>query len=212
MVLVVAADPRQGMGHGESCRLQDFGVADPRQLEKVRGLDCPCSAFFRKVFDEVAEQYPDVERDYAYADAMTVYLLERPEHYDVIVAENMFGDIISDLAAATVGGMGMSPSAELGDANGFFQAAHGSAPTIAGQNVANPYGTILSAASMLQWLGERHGDWRLLSAATQVEKSVEAAIAAPGGLTRDLGGPASTSAVTQLIIDALSRGALNAAE
>ena len=100
-------------------------------------------AFFRRVFNEVAEQYPDIEADYAYADAMTVYLLERPEHYDVIVMENMFGDIMSDLAAATVGSMGMSPSSELGDDHGFFQAAHGSAPTIAGKNVANPYGTIL---------------------------------------------------------------------
>ena len=169
-------------------------------------------AFFRKVFDEVGEQFPDVERDYAYADAITVHLVERPEHYDVIVTENMFGDIISDLAAATVGGMGMSPSAELGDRNGFFQAAHGSAPTIAGRDIANPYGTILSAASMLQWLGERHGDQRFLSAAAQVERSVEAALATQNGLTRDLGGSASTSGVTQLVIDGLAGGTRNAAE
>ena len=122
---------------------------------------------------------------------MTVYLLERPEHYDVIVMENMFGDIMSDLAAATVGSMGMSPSSELGEKHGFFQAAHGSAPTIAGQNIANPYGTILSAASMLQWLGERHGDQRLIAAADQIERSVEAAMTAPNGLTRDLGGKAT---------------------
>jgi 3-isopropylmalate dehydrogenase len=169
-------------------------------------------AFFRKVFDEVADQYPDIERDYAYADAMTVHLLERPEHYDVIVMENMFGDIMSDLAAATVGSMGMSPSSELGDNHGFFQAAHGSAPTIAGQNIANPYGTILSAASMLRWLGDRHNDDRLRSAADRIETGVDAAMAAPRGLTRDLGGQASTTAVTQLVIEALSRGALHAAE
>ena len=169
-------------------------------------------AFFRKIFNEVAEQYPDIEADYAYADAMTVHLLERPEHYDVIVMENMFGDIMSDLAAATVGSMGMSPSSELGENNGFFQAAHGSAPTIAGQNVANPYGTILSAASMLQWLGERHSDERLITAAGQIERSVEAAMTAPSGLTRDLGGKASTSGVTQLVVQGLSRGALHAAE
>jgi 3-isopropylmalate dehydrogenase len=162
-------------------------------------------AFFRRVFDEVADQYPDIERDYAYADAMTVYLLDRPDHYDVIVMENMFGDIMSDLAAATVGSMGMSPSAELGDRHGFFQAAHGSAPTIAGQNIANPYGTILSAASMLQWLGERHGDKRLTSAADQIEKSVEAAMKSPDGLTRDLGGKATTSGVSRLVIDGLGR-------
>lgn len=169
-------------------------------------------AFFRKVFDEVGEQYPDIERDYAYADAMTVHLLERPEYYDVIVMENMFGDIMSDLAAATVGGMGMSPSSELGDNNGFFQAAHGSAPTIAGQDIANPYGTILSAASMLQWLGERHGDASLLDAAAQIERSVEAAILAPGGLTRDLGGHGKTSAVTRLVADGLANAGMKAAQ
>jgi 3-isopropylmalate dehydrogenase len=163
-------------------------------------------AFFRRVFNEVAEQYPDIEADYAYADAMTVYMLERPQHYDVIVAENMFGDIISDLAAATVGSMGMSPSSELGDNNGFFQAAHGSAPTIAGQNIANPYGSILSAASMLQWLGDRHGDAGLTSAAAAIEVAVDAATSTPGGLTRDLGGQATTSAIAQLVIEGLSRG------
>ena len=132
-------------------------------------------------------------------------MLERPDYYDVIVMENMFGDIMSDLAAATVGSMGMSPSAELGVAHGFFQAAHGSAPTIAGQNIANPYGTILSAAAMLQWLGERHADKRLTATADQIEKSVEAAVQSPEGLTRDLGGKATTSGVSRLVIDALGR-------
>jgi 3-isopropylmalate dehydrogenase len=164
-------------------------------------------AFFRKVFDEVAAEYPDIEADYAYADAMTVYLLERPEHYDVIVMENMFGDIMSDLAAATVGSMGMSPSSELGDNNGFFQAAHGSAPTIAGKDIANPFGTILSAASMLEWLAQRHGDDRLRTSARQIEASVNAVVARPEGLTRDLGGAATTSGVTRLVVDGLSAGA-----
>jgi 3-isopropylmalate dehydrogenase len=126
--------------------------------------------------------------------------------------ENMFGDIMSDLAAATVGSMGMSPSSELGDSHGFFQAAHGSAPTIAGQNIANPYGTILSAASMLQWLGERHADERLLSAANQIESSVDASMATSNGLTRDLGGTATTTDVTRMVIDQLSSTARHAAE
>jgi 3-isopropylmalate dehydrogenase len=100
--------------------------------------------------------------------------------------------------------MGMSPSSELGDNNGFFQAAHGSAPTIAGQNVANPYGTILSAGSMLDWLGERHADERLVSAAEEIERSVQQALLSPGGLTRDLGGNATTTDVTQLVIEGLA--------
>lgn len=169
-------------------------------------------AFFRKIFNEVAEQYPDIEADYAYADAMTCHLIERPEHYDVIVTENMFGDIISDLAAVTVGSMGMSPSAELGAEHGFFQAAHGSAPTIAGMNIANPYGTILSGAAMLQWLGERHSDQRLLLAAAAVEHGVSAAMRSPNGLTRDLGGTATTSGITELVIGNLSPVASDAAE
>ncbi|MBN9472067.1 MAG: isocitrate/isopropylmalate dehydrogenase family protein [Bosea sp.] len=169
-------------------------------------------AFFRKVFNEVAEHYPDIETDYAYADAMTCHLVERPEFYDVIVTENMFGDIISDLAAVTVGSMGMSPSSELGDHNGFFQAAHGSAPTIAGQNIANPYGTILSASSMLVWLGERHGDPRLIRGGAAIERAVDAAMASPGGLTRDLGGSATTSDVTRRVIDNLASQTSVAAE
>lgn len=153
-------------------------------------------AFFRRVFAEVAAQYPDVEVDYSLADAMTVHLVERPDFYDVIVTENMFGDIISDLAAATVGSMGMSPSRELGDNHGLFQAAHGSAPTIAGQGIANPYGSILAAASMLTWLGERHDDRRLNKAAQTIEAAVAAALADGGKyLTRDLDGDAGTSDV-----------------
>jgi 3-isopropylmalate dehydrogenase len=162
-------------------------------------------AFFRKVFDEVAALYPDIEADYALADAMTVHLIERPDFYDVIVTENMFGDIISDLAAATVGGMGMSPSRELGDAHGFFQAAHGSAPTIAGKGIANPYGSILSAASMLTWLGERHHDERLPRAGRAVERAVESALAETGRyLTPDLGGSAKTRDVVNGVIHHLN--------
>lgn len=162
-------------------------------------------AYFRKIFNEVAEQYPDVERDYAYADAMTCHMIERPEFYDVIVTENMFGDIISDLAAVTVGSMGMSPSAELGDHNGFFQAAHGSAPTIAELNIANPYGSMLSAAMMLDWLGLRHEDERLVRGARAIDQAVNLSMSEPSGLTRDLGGQASTSDVTARVINNLAR-------
>jgi 3-isopropylmalate dehydrogenase len=162
-------------------------------------------AFFRKVFDEVAADYPDVEADYALVDAMTAHLIERPDFYDVIVAENMFGDIISDLAAATVGGMGMSLSRELGDTHAFFQAAHGSAPTIAGKGIANPYGSILSAASMLNWLGERHHDERLPRAGHAIEAAVESALADSGKyLTPDLGGSARTRDVVEGVIRHLS--------
>jgi len=95
-------------------------------------------SFFRKVFSEAAQNYPDIEIDFAYIDAMACWMIQQPDFYDVVVTENMFGDIITDLGAATVGSMGMSPSAEVGDEHGLFQGSHGSAPTIAGKNIANP--------------------------------------------------------------------------
>lgn len=159
-------------------------------------------AFFRRVFDEVGEQYPDVEKDYSYVDAMTVHLVERPDFYNVIVSENLFGDIISDLGAVTVGGMGMSPTAEIGDHHGFFQAAHGSAPTIAGQGIANPYGTILAGAMMLHWLAERHDEPALAATGERIEAAVSRALA--GGVkTRDIGGSAPTRDVTDAVIGEL---------
>lgn len=156
-------------------------------------------AFFRAVFNEVGAAYPDVQRDHAYADAITVHMLKRPDFYDVIVAENMFGDILSDLGAGTVGGLGIAASAELGEHHGLFQGAHGSAPDIAGQNLASPVATILSGALMLRWLGERHADADLLAAATRVERAVETVLAAGETVPRDLGGTASCTDMTDAI-------------
>lgn len=156
-------------------------------------------AFFRAVCEEVKAGYPDVEIDYAYADAITVHMLKKPDFYDVIVAENMFGDIISDLGAGTVGGLGIAASAELGERQGLFQGAHGSAPDIAGQNAASPVATILSGALMLRWLGERHGDAALLAGADRVERAVEAVLAGGQVVPRDLGGVASCTEVTEAV-------------
>ena len=160
-------------------------------------------AFFRAVCDEVGQSFPDVAVDHAYADAITVHLLKRPDFYDVIVAENMFGDIISDLGAATVGGLGIAASAELGDTHGLFQGAHGSAPDIAGQDMASPIATILSAALMLRWLGERHDDSDIGGAATRIETAVETVLAERRALPTDLGGTASCGEVTEAVCRAL---------
>lgn len=156
-------------------------------------------AFFRAVCTEVAAGYPDVEIDYAYADAITVHMLKKPDFYDVIVAENMFGDIISDLGAGTVGGLGIAASAELGDNHGLFQGAHGSAPDIAGQNLASPVATVLSGAMMLRWLAERHADQGLGEAADRVERAVEAVLAAGETVPHDLGGRATCTEMTAAI-------------
>lgn len=162
-------------------------------------------SFFRKVCAEVAEEYPDIELDFCIVDALTAHLVSRPGFYDVIVAENMFGDIISDLGPATVGSVGISPTAEIGDDIGYFQAAHGSAPDIAGKGIANPVGTILSSVLMLNWLAERHGDTRLSKVGARIQKVVEEAYAAGEILTGDLGGKCTTEAVTQNLCAALQR-------
>lgn len=161
-------------------------------------------AFFRKICDEVHQGYPDIGIDYAYADAITVHMVKRPDFYDVIVAENMFGDIISDLGAATVGGMGISPSGEIGDDYALFQGAHGSAPDIAGQNIASPVASVLSAVMMLRWLGDRKGDARLLDAGDRIESAVGRVLAAGETVPTDLGGSAKCTEMADAICRALA--------
>ena len=157
-------------------------------------------AFFRAVCNEVALTFPDVEIDHAYADAITVHMIKKPDFYDVIVAENMFGDIISDLGAGTVGGLGVASSAELGEHHGLFQGAHGSAPDIAGQDAASPVATMLSAALMLRWLGERHADAALVQDALRIETAVEAVLAQGIAVPADQGGNARCSEFTQAVL------------
>jgi 3-isopropylmalate dehydrogenase len=161
-------------------------------------------AFFRAVFDEVAADYPDVQAEHAYIDAMTMYLVQRPGHYDVIVAENMFGDILSDLGAATAGGLGVAPSGDIGDHYGLFQPSHGTAPDIAGKGIANPLAAILSAGLMLEWLGERDGDDEAGRAAAGIEAALGAVARAGRVLTPDLGGTGTTAAVGDAIVAALA--------
>jgi 3-isopropylmalate dehydrogenase len=162
----------------------------------------PSMAFFREVFDQVAAGYPEVETERIYVDAMALYLVQRPQSFDVLVTENMFGDILSDLGAATVGGMGMAPSADIGEAQAVFQPAHGSAPDIAGQGKANPVATILSVAMMLEWFGEPE----CLSAAGQIRRAVETVLSDPQNATADLGGKLSTGEMTAKILRAVGEG------
>ena len=112
-------------------------------------------AFFRRVFDEVGEGYPEIEREYLYADAAAQALVVRPQHFDVLVMENFLGDILSDLGGGTVGGIGLCPSGNIGDHHAYFEPIHGSAPDIAGQDRANPISQVLTLAMMLDHLGER---------------------------------------------------------
>ena len=166
------------------------GVRRVTSVDKANVLKS--QAYFREIYDSVAENYPGTERDYAYVDAYTVYQVSRPDYYDVVVAENMFGDIISDLAAGTVGGMGMAPSADVGDKYGVFQPSHGTAPDIAGEGIANPYAQILSASMMLTWLGERNEDDDAKAAAVAIDEAVGRALQSTSTHTGDLGGSAKT--------------------
>lgn len=160
-------------------------------------------AFFRSVFDGVAKEHPDVSTNYAYVDAMTAYQVLCPERFDVVVAENMFGDIISDLAAATIGGLGLAASGDVGDRHGLFQPGHGSAPDIAGRGIANPLATILSGAMMLDWLGDRRGDNAAIDAARNIDQAVTKVLAEGRFRTPDLGGNSTSLEVSQAVVKAL---------
>jgi 3-isopropylmalate dehydrogenase len=160
------------------------------------------TGLFRDVCREVAKDYPDVSVDDFHIDAMTVHLVRNADRFDVIVTENMFGDILSDLAGEIAGSLGIAPSVNSSDAHAMAQAAHGSAPDIAGKDLANPIAMILSGAMLLDWLGAKHDDPRLADAALRVEQGVAAAVAA-GTSTRDLGGTASTTEFTAAVVDAV---------
>ncbi|WP_425038810.1 isocitrate/isopropylmalate dehydrogenase family protein [Primorskyibacter sp. S187A] len=160
-------------------------------------------AFFRKIFDEIAPLYPQVETGYNYVDAQALDLVRKPWEYDVMVMENMFGDILSDLAGGLVGGMGMASCAEIGDETGLFQPAHGSAPDIMGQDKANPLAAILSGALMLDYLADKAGRANLGEAAMLIEDAVEAGFAANALRPMEFGGDMGTRAVVRELLDRL---------
>ena len=158
----------------------------------------PSMAYFRRIFDEVAAEFPAVRTERIYVDAAALYLVENPRRFDVLVTENMFGDILSDLAAGLVGGMGMAPSADLGERYAVFQPAHGSAPDIAGQGIANAIAAILSAAMMLDWLpGAAAG-------AALIRSAVGRFFATSEERTCDLGGRLKTAELGDRIVGLLA--------
>ena len=195
---------------GVSERLFDFSfkLAGQRKQRGYAGrLTCvdkanvfASLAFFRKIFDQVGTRFSDIEQDYMYVDACALNMVKQPWNMDVLVTENMFGDILSDLGAGLMGGMGMAPSADIGDNNGVFQPCHGSAPDIAGQGKANPTAMILSGAMMLAWLGEKHGIKEMIRAADNLNLAVENAFAVGDLLPFELGGDAGTEKVNTAIL------------
>ena len=156
------------------------------------------NAFLRKIFDEVAARHPDIGADRLYIDAGAMMMVMNPARFDVIVTENVFGDITSEIAAGLVGGLGVAPSADVSHDHAVFQPCHGTAPDIAGKGIANPVAAILSAAMMLDWIGERHKDGACLNAAAAV-RTATARVLESGPRTRDAGGTASTEKVAAAI-------------
>jgi 3-isopropylmalate dehydrogenase len=163
-------------------------------------------AFFRKLFDEAAVRHPDVATERLYVDACAAMLVRRPWDFDVMVMENMFGDILSDLTAGLIGGMGMAPSADIGDGHAVFQPCHGTAPDIMGKGLANPTAMILSVAMMLDWLAERHGHAPAAHAARAIEGAVDRAFAA-GLKPAEFGGGDGTAEIARGIFATLTMAA-----
>ena len=154
---------------------------------------------FRSIFDEKSSAWDDLEVDYAYIDAFTMWLVRNPEWFDVVVTSNMFGDIATDLGSVLQGGMGMAASGNIGDEHAFFEPVHGSSPKHAGKNKVNPIATINSVQMMLEWLGHRNDDEEALRVAQYIDESVAEHLFEGTLLTYDLGGNATTSEVGSAI-------------
>lgn len=160
-------------------------------------------AFFRKIFYERAAAFPEIGAGHAYVDAVALDMVRRPWDFDVLVTENMFGDILSDLGAGLMGGMGLAPSADIGDKHAVFQPCHGTAPDITGQGKANPTAMILSGAMMLEWLGALRGSEGASAAAGLIERAVAKAYVDASLKPFELGGRDGTAAITRAVLSAL---------
>ncbi len=184
-----------------------FALARKRKREGKPGvLTCvdkanvlPSMAFFRKIFDERAKLNPDITAEHAYVDATALNFVRCPWIFDVLVTENMYGDILSDLGAGLIGGMGMAPSADIGDEHAVFQPCHGSAPDIAGTGKANPIAMFLSAAMMLDWLGDRYENRNCRDAAKCLTRAVDEAFRSGELLTCEFGGTDGTDTITSRV-------------
>ena len=177
-----------------------FGLAQERRgapKDGVKRVTCVDKAnvlrgfaYFRQIFLEVAKSYPGIEAECRHADATAAHLVQDPGRFDVLVMENFLGDLLSDLGGGTIGGLGMCPSGNLGDGKAYFEPVHGSAPDITGQDKANPVAMILSAAMMLEWLGEAAAARRTQEAVTRT-LSAGAIRLLPDGTAKD--GPAAAA-------------------
>ena len=160
---------------------------------------------FRDTVLDVAKSHPGVELDEVLVDAMAALLVRTPEAFDVVLTTNMFGDILSDEAAELSGGLGLGGSLNAGGDHAIAQAAHGSAPDIAGKGIANPAALMVSAAMLLEWLGARHGRDDLVAAAAAFNAAIDTVLSDPANHTPDLGGKASTADMGRAVAAEISK-------
>ncbi|MBS7543304.1 isocitrate/isopropylmalate dehydrogenase family protein [Ancylobacter oerskovii] len=173
-------------------------------VHKANVLKLSDGLFLREV-RKVAADYPDVTLEELIVDATAAHLIRTPDRFDVIVTTNMFGDILSDEASELCGSLGLGGSISVGDGICVAQAQHGSAPDIAGRNLANPTSLMLSAAMLLDWRGQRDGNRTLVAAAAALEQAVASVLGNPATRTADLGGALSTDAFTDAVCEAIAR-------
>lgn len=195
-----------------SCRIAEtaFRLAAKRRgrvtaLHKGNVLRLTDGLFLEEV-EAVARAYPTVTLDDLHIDAAVSELVRRPERFDVVLTTNMYGDIVSNLTAELSGGLGMACALNAGDRHAAAQAAHGSAPDIAGKDLGNPVGLMLSTAMLLDWLAEQHGRAELRDAGVALAAAVEATLGTPATRTADIGGALGTRAFGQAVIERLGRG------
>lgn len=185
-----------------------FEVARTRRRKKVTALHkepvfrLVCGMFAEEC-RKVAREYADVEFEEVLIDGFAMKLVMKPQQYDVVVTTNQFGDIITDEGAGLVGGLGLAPGLVVGERQAMAQATHGSAPDIAGRNIANPYAMIMSGKMLFEWLGRKRGDAAATAAAARIENAVDKVIAEARHLTGDLGGKAGTTQMGDAIASAV---------
>ncbi len=168
--------------------------------EPVYRLAC---GMFAEECRKVAKEHPDVEFEEMMIDSIAMKLVVEPQRFDVVVTTNQFGDILTDIGAGLVGGLGLAPGLCIGEKQAMAQATHGSAPDISGRNIANPYAMIISGQMLIGWLGRKHKEPKASAAAERIQSAVTKVIADGKSLTRDLGGKASTQEMGDAIAAAL---------
>jgi len=193
-----------------SKRIAKYAFEMAKQRNSMKKVTCVhksnvmriTDGMFAKACSEIAKEYPDILFEQMYVDACAMNLIRQPQMFDVVVTTNLFGDILSDESSQVVGGLGMAPAANLGDAFALFEPVHGAAFDIAGKNIANPSSFLLSIKMMFDWFGGKHGDQKCIEVGKRLE-SVIFDLVKEGITTKDIGGDKTTSEFTKEITDRL---------